>query len=221
MASAKRRRPKPPEPAPPSPQESSEPPAPPPERPGTYNVVWALLAGLAIGFIAGRESNRGSAKTATAPSASAVPAKEKATGGYASMSEFPVGWIKDGDLLPSTTAFLADLSDAQKTLVMQALNERNCECGCGYGTLAVCLQKDPNCPRSPAMAKLAADMAKDGKSLAEILAAIDDKQGTKSKPAAAAPEAPKKPQYIAIAAWNPRKGPAAAKVTIVEFSDFQ
>ena len=32
---------------------------------------------------------------------------------------------------------------------------------------------------------------------------------------------PPKPAYVEIAAHNPRKGPKAAKVTIVEFSDFQ
>ena len=32
---------------------------------------------------------------------------------------------------------------------MQALNERDCECGCGMGKFAGCLKKDPNCPRSP------------------------------------------------------------------------
>jgi protein-disulfide isomerase len=29
------------------------------------------------------------------------------------------------------------------------------------------------------------------------------------------------PAYIELAAWSPRKGPPHAKVTIVEFSDFQ
>src|SRR4051794_27398067 len=181
MSSVKRRREKQPARDVEPPRTPSEPPPAPDQPKGTYNVVWALLGGMLIGFIAGRESNRATVKTLAAPSASAVPANEKASGAYASMSGFPAGWIKDGELLPSTTTFLADLSAAQKTLVMQALNERNCECGCGYGTLAVCLQKDPNCPRSPAMAKLAADMAKQGKSLAEILAAIDEKQGSNSK----------------------------------------
>jgi len=32
---------------------------------------------------------------------------------------------------------------------------------------------------------------------------------------------PLKPAYVEIAAWNPRKGPNPAKVTIVEFSDYQ
>ena len=59
---------------------------------------------------------------------------------------------------------------------LQALNERDCECGCGMGKIAGCLKKDPNCPRSPNLARAAIDMAKQGKSLGAILAAIDEKQ---------------------------------------------
>ena len=35
------------------------------------------------------------------------------------------------------------------------------------------------------------------------------------------PRAKGGPAYVPLAEWNPRKGPAAAKVTIIEFSDFQ
>ena len=72
------------------------------------------------------------------------------------------------------------------------------------------------------MAKLAIEQAKAGKSVKEIEAAIDAKQKEMGgqKPAAA-PEPPAVPRRIELAAWNPRKGPKAAKVTVVEFSDFQ
>jgi protein-disulfide isomerase len=92
------------------------------------------------------------------------------------------------------------------------------------GSLAICLQKDPNCPRSPQMAKLAVDLVKQGKSAADIEAAIDAKQkemGGQKPAAAPAAEPPSGPRPVELAAWNPRKGPKAAKVTIVEFSDFQ
>jgi len=60
----------------------------------------------------------------------------------------------------------------------------------------------------------------------EILAAIDAKQadmgGGGKKPSAPAADAPAgPPRRVELAAWNPRKGAKAAKVTIVEFSDFQ
>lgn len=193
-----------------------------------YNPVWPLIAGLGVGFAVGREAYRfglgdgRSASGSDGSSAFIAADNANAKAAYAKMSDFPSGWIKDSDLANAGT-LLAGLTDAQKVAVMQALNERNCECGCGMGSLAICLQKDPNCPRSPVMAKLAVDLVKQGKSVAEIEAAIDAKQKESAKPAAApaAPEAPSGPKKVELAAWNPRKGPKAAKVTIVEFSDFQ
>src|SRR5262249_51862144 len=111
-----------------------------------------------------------------------------------------------------------------KTTVMAALNQRDCECGCKMGSLAVCLKKDPNCPRSPVLARHAVDLVKQGKALPEILSGIDAKQKELAgggAPAQQAPAEPTTPRKVELAAWNPRKGPKAAKVTLVEFSDFQ
>ena len=66
-------------------------------------------------------------------------------------------------------------------------------------------------------------MVKQGKGLGDILAAIDAQQkpsGGSPSPSAAAPAAGGSKKVIP-AAHNVRQGPAAAKVTIVEFSDFQ
>jgi len=58
-----------------------------------------------------------------------------------------------------------------------------------------------------------------------VLDAIDKKQadmGGGQKPAAQQPpEDTGGRQKIQIAKWSPRKGPKAAKVTLVEVSDFQ
>ena len=203
------------------------PPRTPPGRGSRFSgsAVWPLVTGLAVGFIVGRESHSfgGGTKSADAPSDSptAAVADKAAKGSYGSQAEFPEGWTKEAAIGNAGTLF-AGLTEAQKATVLQALNERNCECGCGMGSLALCLSKDPNCPRSPAMAKLAAELVKQGKSAADIEAAIDAKQKEMAKPAAAAaPEAPSTPRMVELAAWNPRKGPKAAKVTLVEFSDFQ
>jgi protein-disulfide isomerase len=193
--------------------------------PAWIATVWPLLTGLAIGFLVGREvgNNRGggseSAEAAgsKAPVAAKMPAKV-----YKSESEFPEGWTKSADLASVTTVSLTDLTPAQKTTVMQALNERDCECGCGMGKIAGCIKKDPNCPRSPNLARAAIDLVKQGKGIGEILAAIDDKQkpsGGSPSPSAAAPAGGSK--KVEPFAHNLRRGAAATKVTIVEFSDFQ
>lgn len=194
--------------------------------PLAHRAVWPLITGIAVGFAMGRESIRfglgeGSSQVATAPSSAPIGI-ESAHKTYARTSDFPAGWVKDTDLSNGATLF-AGLTDAQKAAAMQALNERNCECGCGMGALATCLQKDPNCPRSPLMAKLAADLAKQGKGASEIEDAIDAKQKEMGAKPAAAPAAaePSGPRRVELAAWNPRLGPKAAKVTVVEFSDFQ
>jgi protein-disulfide isomerase len=188
-------------------------------------TVWPLLTGLAIGFLVGREvgNNRGSGGGETAAvvgkagAGTKMPAKV-----YKAESEFPADWTKSSDWASVTTVSLTDLTPAQKVTVMQALNERDCECGCGMGKIAGCVKKDPNCPRSPNLAKAAIDLVKQGKGLGDVLAAIDDKQ----KPSGGTPKPSEAPvaggsKKVMPFAHNVRRGPAAAKVTIVEFSDFE
>jgi protein-disulfide isomerase len=192
--------------------------------PAWVATIWPLLTGLAIGFLVGKEvgSRKGggegeetaAAVGSKAPAGTKMPAKV-----YKSESEFPADWTKSADLASAT--YLTELTATQKVTVMQALNERDCECGCGMGKIAGCLKKDPNCPRSPNLAKKAAELVKQGKGLGEILAAIDDQQKPAggSAPSAAAPAGGSK--KVVPLAHDQRRGAAATKVTIVEFSDFQ
>jgi len=194
--------------------------------PAWIAAVWPLLTGLAIGFLVGKEvgsrGGGGGGETAAvagskAPAGTKMPAKV-----FKSESEFPEGWTKSADLATVNTVSLGDLTPAQKVTVMQALNERDCECGCGMGKIAGCIKKDPNCPRSPNLARAAIDLVKQGKGLGEILAAIDDKQ----KPSGGSPSKPSEPtaggsKKVVPMAHDLRRGAAATKVTIVEFSDFQ
>jgi protein-disulfide isomerase len=192
--------------------------------PAWVATIWPLLTGLAIGFLVGKEvgSRKGggegeetaAAVGSKAPAGTKMPAKV-----YKSESEFPADWTKSADLAAAT--YLTDLTATQKVTVMQALNERDCECGCGMGKIAGCIKKDPNCPRSPNLAKKAVELVKQGKGLGEILAAIDDQQKPAggSAPSAAAPAGGSK--KVVPLAHDQRRGAAATKVTIVEFSDFQ
>jgi protein-disulfide isomerase len=191
-------------------------------------TVWPLVTGLAVGFLVGRETGNGrgresaSAEPKTADTPAAAVAAKMPAKVYKSQAEFPSGWLKETDLASVAGISFAGMNDGQKTTALQAMNERNCECGCGMGSIATCVKKDPNCPRSPGLAKLALDQAKQGKGIGEILAAIDDHQ----KPAAgaAAPAAAPPPaasHKVPLNATMPRTGPKAAKVTIAEFSDFQ
>jgi hypothetical protein len=187
------------------------------------NVIWALVTGLAVGYAVGREVDYFRGSGASAEDSSAANKSKSGGKSYANVSEFPAGWTKHTDLTTHAGIF-AGLSDAQAAVAMHALNERNCECGCTFGTLANCLHKDPNCPRSPVIARLAVDLAKQAKTADEIITAIDAKQkemGGNQPPSAQPAAAPTAPQKIALAAHSPRKGPKDPKVTIVEFSDFQ
>jgi protein-disulfide isomerase len=194
-------------------------------------TIWPLITGLAVGFLVGRETSGGvrSGASASADSAPAEKAADNVPAGtklpakiYKSQGDFPADWVKEADLASVTSISFAGMTDGQKTTALQAMNERNCECGCGMGKIGACLKKDPNCPRSPNLAKLAIDMAKQGKGMGEILAAIDDKQKPAAgAPPSAAPTPPGGAKKVVPTAHDLRRGPKASKVTIVEFSDFQ
>jgi protein-disulfide isomerase len=201
-----------------------------PSKTSTANIwPWALAVGLLAGFLVGREMGprRGGGGDEAPAAAAAAPAGGAPSGGapskiYASEAEFPAGWMKSAELTGVAGLSWDGLSAGQKTTAMQALNERNCECGCGMGSVATCAKKDPNCPRSPKLAKQVVDMAKQGKAVGELLAFLDKenpKREGANAPQAAAPQGGAK--KVTIPAHSPRKGPKVAKVTIVEFSDFQ
>jgi protein-disulfide isomerase len=198
-------------------------------RPPTW--LWPLVTGLAVGFMSGyltgqtKGGHSGSADVAAEKASDTVPAGTKMPAKiYSAESQFPEGWTKSADLASVTGVSFAGLSDKQKVTVMQALNERDCECGCGMGKIAGCLKKDPNCPRSPNLARAAIDMAKQGKGLGEILAAIDDKQkpsGGSAPSGGNAPQGDSGSKKVVPFAHDLRRGAKATKVTMVEFSDFQ
>src|SRR5262245_58305917 len=111
-----------------------------PRGPNWGVTIWPLVTGLAVGFLVGREtaggsksgSGGGSESAAVPAGAAAVPAGTKMPAKiYKNQSEFPAGFLKETDLASVSGISFAGLSDGQKVTALQAMNERDCECGCG------------------------------------------------------------------------------------------
>jgi hypothetical protein len=101
--------------------------------------------------------------------------------------------MKSSELEGAGGISFAGISDKQKVAAMQALNERDCECGCGMGHIAGCAKKDPNCPRSPKIAKQVVEMAKQGKTFLNQLQADYKESGADGVGAAPATGEEEKP----------------------------
>ncbi len=108
---------------------------------------------------------------------------------------------------------LSGLTPVQKKAVLKVLREESCTCQCGMKA-AECIMKDPNCSYSRALAKIAIDGVKDGKSLMEISKLMD------ASPKAHRPKLLEAPVTIPVDG-APVRGPANARITLVEFSDFE
>jgi protein-disulfide isomerase len=175
------------------------------------NTLWALITGLAVGFIVGREFTRGGSAS-TGDSKTGSSATTTAAADTGATGTIPADWVKEGEM--NATDQFAGLTAAQRYVALKVLNEKPCDCGCPHGSVAKCKKEDPGCPRAPTIISTTVSLAKQGKSVEEILAAVKKPAGD-SAPAAAGP------QKVELAAWTPIKGPKNAKVTIVEFSDFQ
>jgi protein-disulfide isomerase len=108
---------------------------------------------------------------------------------------------------------MSDLTAIEKRAVLKLLREQDCSCQCGMKT-AECLMKDSRCSYSKALAKIAIQGVKDGKTLAEISKLMD------ASPKAHRPKLLEDPVTIDVAG-SPVKGPEDARITLVEFSDFE
>lgn len=110
---------------------------------------------------------------------------------------------------------LTGFTPAQKTTLLKLLRTEACSCPCNM-RVAECRVKDPGCGDSRTLASIAAQEIKAGKKAEQVLATLRTSDLAKARRAALLGEP------VAIkTAGAPSKGPANARVTIVEFSDFQ
>ncbi len=110
---------------------------------------------------------------------------------------------------------LSGLSPAQKAAALKILREEGCNCGCSM-KIAQCRMEDPACSYSRSLAMTAIRELKAGKSADQVRAKVHELAEQGPPP----PKTLEDPVPISIDG-DPFRGPADAKVTIVEFSDFQ
>jgi protein-disulfide isomerase len=123
-----------------------------------------------------------------------------------------VDWKTSADL-PGVD--MGGLSAKQKASVLEILRERGCSCGCSM-KLAECRVMDPACAYSTNLAITVIESVKAGKSKADTFAALDASKWAHLQEQKILDDAVQIP-----VAGAPSAGPANAKITLVEFSDFQ
>lgn len=107
---------------------------------------------------------------------------------------------------------LTGLTAGQRQVALESLRSETCNCGCNY-KVAECRTVDPQCAFSRRFGDLIVKMAAAGKTGKDIHEAI-------AKMASEPPPLLSDPVKISIDG-DPIRGPVDAKITIVEFSDFQ
>lgn len=110
---------------------------------------------------------------------------------------------------------MSGLNADRKAAALKVLREESCNCSCTM-RIAECRFKDPQCTYSLGLAKEVVKELKAGKNIDQVRAVAVEM----AKTAPAERKILEDPVPISIKG-DPSRGPANARVTIVEFSDFQ
>lgn len=113
---------------------------------------------------------------------------------------------------------LSGLTDAQKKIVLTVINTKTCPCGCTKGSIIECKMKDNQCSTAPKLIATTVSLVKQGKSENQIYQEFSAEMPQRPAESRAAPSPV---AMVPIRNDDPSRGPVFAKVTIVEFSDFQ
>lgn len=115
--------------------------------------------------------------------------------------------------LPSVD--FAGLTPAQKALALKVLRTAGCPCGCSM-KMAECRMKDPGCTYSKGLSAMVVGTIRKGGNEAAVLAALDASPLMHPR----VPKTLEDPIAIPVDG-DPILGPKNARVTFIEFSDFQ
>jgi hypothetical protein len=127
----------------------------------------------------------------------------------AAFSQTPADWQTATDL-PGVDQ--AGLSVQQKQTLLTLIRAQSCTCGCTMH-IAECRVKDPRCGVSRGLAAMVVRELREGKTADAIRADLERRMKE-------APPVLDEAVKIPIDG-DPVKGPATARITLVEFSDFQ